>query len=367
MKKKYLILLGFIIVIILNANREKIFFSNDKVEKTTLEIEGNKEIKKITEENKLSKNIDQEKIEKVLESDREEVCKEESLLSENEISKQLEEQISSEWESHEKEELAYDEDVSLEEKVILENIEYTIKKGDTIYDLSKEYKIKSDYIYANNKDMNLSILQIGKKINIPTENGIFYEIQKGDTLEKISKIFEVDIETIKKDNEIEDLNLLVVGASIFIREPKISKYMIGTQGEFAVRKIVNGFANPLSSMIVTSSYGNRNHPVMKKVLAHGGLDLRAKTGTQVMSSKGGVVTYAGEARGYGKVIIIKHNNGYETRYAHLSRIQVKTGQKVNQNQVIGLSGATGRVTGPHLHFEIRKNGKVENPLDYLQI
>lgn len=359
MKKKYIFLLGLVGIIFLNINRgkigEKLFFSPESVEEN------------ISIEEKIELSDDQEKIVKILDTDKKENFDDNKILIEKDENEKLEEKISSEWENQEKEELVYDENINLNEKVVLENIEYTIKKGDTIYDLSREYKIKSDYIYANNKDINLSVLQIGKKINIPTENGIFYEVQKGDTLEKISKIFEVEIETIKKDNEIEDLNMLVIGASIFIREPRISKYMIGTQGEFAVRKTINGFANPLSSMIVTSSYGNRNHPVMKKVLAHGGLDLRAKTGTQVMSSKSGVVTYAGEARGYGKVIIIKHNNGYETRYAHLSKIQVRKGQKVNQNQVIGLSGATGRVTGPHLHFEIRKNGKVENPLDYLQI
>ena len=119
-------------------------------------------------------------------------------------------------------------------------------------------------------------------------------------------------------------------------------------------------------MSVTSSFGNRNHPVLKKVLSHGGVDLKAKTGTRVMSARSGTVSFAGNASGYGKLIIIKHDNGYETRYAHLSKINVKKGQKVSQKELIGLSGATGRVTGPHLHFEIRKNGKIENPLVYLK-
>jgi murein DD-endopeptidase MepM/ murein hydrolase activator NlpD len=119
-------------------------------------------------------------------------------------------------------------------------------------------------------------------------------------------------------------------------------------------------------MTLTSSFGSRKHPVLKKVLNHAGIDLRAKTGTKVVSTKDGVISFAGRASGYGKLIIIKHSNGYETRYAHLSKIDVKKGQKVKKNEYIALSGATGRVSGPHLHFEIRKNGKVTNPINYLK-
>ncbi len=277
--------------------------------------------------------------------------------------KALEDQIGSEWETQENEE-KISQEIDLKDEIRLENVEYTIKKGDTIYDLSREYKIKSDYIYANNLNSNLRVLQIGKKINIPTADGIFYTIKKGDTFNAIAQKFDVKVETIKEDNKIDTL---LIGAEIFLREPKVSRYLKGSSNEYAARPRVSGFANPLLSMVVTSGYGNRNHPVLKRVLSHGALDLRAKTGTKVMAAKSGTVTYAGNARGYGKVIIVKHPDGYETRYAHLSKINVRKGQRIDQNQIIALSGATGRVTGPHLHFEIRKNGKVQNPLEYLKM
>ena len=69
--------------------------------------------------------------------------------------------------------------------------------------------------------------------------------------------------------------------------------------------------------------------------------------------------------GYGKIIILKHASGYETRYAHLDKIGVKVGQNVNKGELIGKTGMSGRVTGPHLHFEIRKNGKTQNPMSHL--
>lgn len=277
---------------------------------------------------------------------------------------ELENKIAKEWDDQEGQELAdLDQSIDLEEKVVLENMEYVIKKGDTISDLSKEYKIKTDYIYANNIDKNLRVLQVGKKINIPTEPGIFYSVKKGDTFEGLSKRFEVDIKTIKEDNEIDRL---LIGAKIFLREPKVSRYLSSFKQEYVKKTNLGTFSNPLVAMSLTSSFGSRNHPVLKKVLNHAGVDLRAKIGTKVVSAREGVVTFAGRASGYGNLIIIKHSDGYETRYAHLSQIDVRKGEKISQNQHIALSGATGRVSGPHLHFEIRKNGKIENPLTYLK-
>lgn len=99
---------------------------------------------------------------------------------------------------------------------------------------------------------------------------------------------------------------------------------------------------------------------------HDGVDIAAKTGTSIIASANGVVKHSGWMRGYGKVIVIKHPNGYHTVYAHNSRNIVKRGQKVSQGEVIAKVGSTGRSSGPHLHFEIRKNNKVSNPGKYIE-
>ncbi|WP_297431014.1 peptidoglycan DD-metalloendopeptidase family protein [uncultured Cetobacterium sp.] len=331
--------------------------SEQVVETEILAIE-KVEVKENNKEEKVVSN--KESSTKLVEEKIIQTSEEESTLEDLE----LENKIAKEWDDQEGQELAdLDSSIDLEEKIVLENMEYVIKKGDTISDLSKEYKIKTDYIYANNIDKNLRVLQIGKKINIPTEPGIFYSIKKGDTFEGLSKRFEVDVKTIKEDNEIDRL---LVGAKIFLREPKVSRYLSSFKQEYVKKTNLGTFSNPLVAMSLTSSFGSRKHPVLKKVLNHAGVDLRAKTGTRVVSAREGTVTFAGRASGYGKLIIIKHSDGYETRYAHLSQIDVKKGQKISQNQHIALSGATGRVSGPHLHFEIRKNGKIENPLTYLK-
>lgn len=98
---------------------------------------------------------------------------------------------------------------------------------------------------------------------------------------------------------------------------------------------------------------------------HDGVDIAAKTGTNIIASNKGVVSFAGRMRGYGKTVIIKHPNGHHTVYAHANKYFVSKGQKVSQGEVIAHVGSTGRSSGPHLHFEIRKNNKVRNPASYL--
>lgn len=120
------------------------------------------------------------------------------------------------------------------------------------------------------------------------------------------------------------------------------------------------FAMPVSG-VGTSGYGFRNHPVKGGRRMHRGIDIGAPTGTPVYASKGGQVIFAGVKSGYGNIIIIDHGQGMTTRYAHLSAFTVRKGDKVTSMQNIGRVGNTGVGTGPHLHFEIRKNGVDFNP------
>ena len=125
-----------------------------------------------------------------------------------------------------------------------------------------------------------------------------------------------------------------------------------------------GFAYPVRYAGVSSPFGNRYHPVLKRYILHTGVDLVAKY-VPLRAAKAGVVTFAGNMSGYGKIIIIRHDNGYETRYAHLSVISTNVGEHVNQGDLIGKTGNSGRTTGAHLHFEIRQNGVPKNPMKYL--
>ena len=116
---------------------------------------------------------------------------------------------------------------------------------------------------------------------------------------------------------------------------------------------------------VTSGYGYRIHPIFKTRQFHAGIDIGAPAGTVVRAAAAGEVAYAGWLRGYGKVVIILHDDGVATVYAHLQDVVVSEGQRVSQGQTIGSVGTTGWATGPHLYFEVRIDGKAVDPLDYL--
>jgi len=121
-------------------------------------------------------------------------------------------------------------------------------------------------------------------------------------------------------------------------------------------------ASPMEFSRVTSGFAMRFHPIMQTWRAHLGVDYGAPTGTAVRTVGDGVVEFAGVQNGFGNVVIVKHGNAAETVYAHLSRINVRGGQKVEQGQNIGAVGSTGWATGPHLHYEYRVNGIHRDPL-----
>jgi murein DD-endopeptidase MepM/ murein hydrolase activator NlpD len=116
----------------------------------------------------------------------------------------------------------------------------------------------------------------------------------------------------------------------------------------------------------TSNFGSRKNPFGRGIGFHQGIDIANSSGTNILAAGKGVVTFSGTKNGYGKVIIIKHGYGYETLYGHNQTLLVDVGDKVDKGQIIGKMGSTGRSTGPHLHFEIHKDGEPIDPLRVLK-
>jgi len=117
---------------------------------------------------------------------------------------------------------------------------------------------------------------------------------------------------------------------------------------------------------VTSKFGQRFHPVLKRWKLHTGIDLRVPSGSKIVAANAGVVLIAKYNVAYGNYVVIDHGGGISTLYAHNKKLLVSAGQTVKRGQVISYSGSTGYSTGPHLHFEYRINGEYQNPLDYLK-
>jgi murein DD-endopeptidase MepM/ murein hydrolase activator NlpD len=142
---------------------------------------------------------------------------------------------------------------------------------------------------------------------------------------------------------------------------EITKRMEYNKGLFAHMPAIKPMAGPYS----IGSFGMRIHPVLHVYKMHEGIDIVSDVGTNVYATGDGVVHFAGRtAGGYGVVIEISHGYGYTSLYAHLSRVLVRAGQTVKRGELIAKSGRSGLVSGPHLHFEVRYQGRKQNPVDY---
>ena len=125
----------------------------------------------------------------------------------------------------------------------------------------------------------------------------------------------------------------------------------------------DSFIRPVTTGVVTSEFGKRTHPITGVVKLHAGIDIGGNAGRPVLASAGGTVTIAGFISGYGNFVEIKHNSRFSSAYAHMASFSVSVGNTIAQGQQVGIVGATGGVTGPHLHFEILENGDFINPRD----
>lgn len=250
----------------------------------------------------------------------------------------------------------------VDENKIPEKKVYVVQKGDTLSEIAEAHGMGLSVLMANNLGVSANNLKVGQKLTVLTGNGIFYKVGKGDSLNKIAELFKVNIDEVKKINNLTS-NTVQVGDTLYIKNPNVTKYL-GTTSPTVDNRSSLGFIMPIKYTGLTSPQGNRFHPVLKRYIYHAGADLRAHF-VPLYASKEGKVTFAGTMNGYGKIIIIQHSGGYETRYGHLDKIGVRKGQYVKTGELIGKTGQSGRVTGPHLHFELRKNGKVLNPMKYM--
>lgn len=268
---------------------------------------------------------------------------------------------------------------SVEEK----NAIYEVQSGDTLSQIAENVNIDMDKIISLNDaiENELSVIRVGQEIiitqpepplSVERQEQVYYEEDYD------ADIIYVDNDewytTQEKTLQEPSAGHRKVAALVSYRnEKEVSREIIKEEIVMeAVPKIVEkgtkippSYIKPISGGRLSSSFGRRSAPTKGASTYHQGVDWAVAKGTAVYASSGGTVTKAGWGSGYGYVVYIKHPDGRETRYAHLSKVLVSAGQTVKQGQKIALSGNTGRSTGPHLHFEIRINGTAVNPLKYL--
>jgi murein DD-endopeptidase MepM/ murein hydrolase activator NlpD len=224
---------------------------------------------------------------------------------------------------------------------------YVPNENDTIISLAARCSIPYSSLASINRFSNASMVESGKPLFIPSAPGIFVPGEPRSDIEFLlaSRRFAPD-----------DTAEIEINGVRFYFFP--GKEYDSTERAFFLN---TGFRFPLRSYRLTSSYGIRTNPVTGNVRLHQGIDLAAPAGTDVYSAGDGVVTEIGNDAIYGNYIIIKHNNNWASLYGHLQRVGTTLRTNVKSGTIIGWVGSTGQSTGPHLHFELRQNGRAQDP------
>jgi murein DD-endopeptidase MepM/ murein hydrolase activator NlpD len=248
-----------------------------------------------------------------------------------------------------------------------------VRRNKNIFDVSKVVlKLnKKGIVLSNTIKNNLysSAVEAGLEPNIIVEFANIFgfevdfqrDIRRGDT-------FEVYYEQFVDDNNIVRQTGKIIYASMFVNNKEISLYnfkynnetgFYDVDGKSVIKTLMK---TPINGARLSSSFGMRKHPILGFNKLHQGTDFAAPNGTPIMASGNGMVVMAQKYKGYGNYILLKHNSTFKTAYAHLSKYGrgVRKGVRVIQGQIIGYVGSTGMSTGPHLHYEVIKNGKKIN-------
>ncbi|MEA4847990.1 MAG: peptidoglycan DD-metalloendopeptidase family protein, partial [Clostridiaceae bacterium] len=258
---------------------------------------------------------------------------------------------------------------------------HKIESGETFWSISRKYNMSLSDLEKANPGINSEKVQIGQVINLIVPKPLL-SVKTVETVTSVEKAeFEQKVEfssSMYKDEtsikvkgvygekevtaDVTKINGIETGRKVLsekiIKAPKTQIIVKGTK-EPPPKKGTGTFSYPARGSI-TSRYG------MRWGRRHTGIDIAASYGSPVKAADGGEVIFVGYEGGYGKLIKIDHGANFVSYYGHLSKYNVKVGQKVYKGQKIGEVGNSGNSTGPHLHFEIRKNGVVQNPANYLK-
>jgi len=233
---------------------------------------------------------------------------------------------------------------------------YRAKKGDDFFSLSSRFNLPYEALATLNRLSSPSALSEGKLLLVPNMPGLFLPLEPRSELEQF-------IQTWRRPAETQGITLVLdtpEGRQSFL-------FLPGERFHSIERAFFLGilFHNPLPPSRITSWFGNRVSPISGEVHFHSGIDMAAPEGTPVSAAREGTVSAAGADPVYGIYVRIAHVGGYETFYGHLKRSFVQLNQRVTSTMIIGEVGDTGLSTGPHLHFELRKNQEALDPESFL--
>jgi len=242
---------------------------------------------------------------------------------------------------------------------------YTVQSGDTVSSIAQKFGISSETIMWSNEGLedHPDMLRLGQELIILPVSGVYHTVRAGETVEDIAAKYEVEPSAITEHelNELEEPYELKAGQKLIVpggSKPFVYRQVYASwEGEppAGAERGSGNFGWPVSGIITQGYWGG--HPA---------IDIGAPKGAPVYAADSGFVSVSGfSSWGYGRMIVIDHQNGFQTLYAHLAAAYVEPGQSVVKGQQIGTVGTSGNASGPHLHLEIHLNGVPRNPLGFL--
>jgi len=247
-----------------------------------------------------------------------------------------------------------------------EVIEYTVQPGDTVSVIAEKFGVSVDTIRWENNLETVKSIKVGQKIKILPVTGMMHKVKHGETIYSIAKKYQVDAQVIVdwpyNSFANDEIFALAVGQTLIIPDGIKPKEVVAPRY----------YAQAPTAGTVTGT-GQFVWPVGGRITQgfswyHQAIDIANKAAPDIVAADSGSVVAAGwtSAWGYGNQVVVDHGNGFVTSYSHLSQIYVRAGQAVSRGQAVGKMGSTGRSTGIHLHFEIKRGGVNQNPLNYLK-
>lgn len=240
---------------------------------------------------------------------------------------------------------------------------YTIQEADTVVSIAAQFNVSENTVLWANGLSSRSILTVGDHLTILPITGVLHTVGSGDTISEIAKEYDASAKDIVEFNQLEDSDELHLGQKLIIPDgaiaPSQAPRITPRREVAATGPAPEGIAGPASGFLWPTT---TRHISQGFKWGHTGVDIDNRSRPAIYAAEAGTVAFTGWLGGYGNLIILDHGHGLSTYYAHVDKFYTSKGASVSQGDAIAQMGDTGRSSGPHLHFEVRKNGRPVNPL-----